>query len=217
MCILYSKEYKLNNIIFKKMSCDKMFYDNMDIDSITNVNSEPIVNSLDNPVFEGTINLISKDDVKFTVEKKNAVMSGLIKTSLESDLTVSELHLSCVEGDILKYIVDFMNHHAGEDIPLVSRPLSSKYMKDVVVDQWDAVFIDQLGENLKKLYDVILCANYLDIRGLLHLGCAKTASLIKGQPLEKIKEILDPNGKSESLSTATDNKYVDGEDEIVLD
>jgi len=32
----------------------------------------------------------------------------------------------------------------------------------------------------------------MDIKGLLHLGCAKVASLIKGQPLEKIKEILDP-------------------------
>jgi len=30
----------------------------------------------------------------------------------------------------------------------------------------------------------------MDIKGLLHLGCAKVASLIKGQPLEKIKDIL---------------------------
>ena len=40
-------------------------------------------------------------------------------------------------------------------------------------------------------------ANYMDIRSLLHLGCAKVASLIKGQPLEKIKGILDPNAKPE--------------------
>ncbi len=41
-----------------------------------------------------------------------------------------------------------------------------------------------------QLYDLILAANYMDIKSLLHLGCAKVASLIKGQPLEKIKEIL---------------------------
>jgi hypothetical protein len=43
--------------------------------------------------------------------------------------------------------------------------------------------------------DVTQAANYMDIRSLLHLGCAKVASLIKGQPLEKIKEILDPHFK----------------------
>lgn len=36
----------------------------------------------------------------------------------------------------------------------------------------------------------------MDIKSLLHLGCAKVASLIKGQPLEKIKDILatEPKG-----------------------
>eukprot|EP01003_Olkasia_polycarbonata_P003706 NODE_2499_length_422_cov_49.705094_g2418_i0.p3 GENE.NODE_2499_length_422_cov_49.705094_g2418_i0~~NODE_2499_length_422_cov_49.705094_g2418_i0.p3 ORF type:complete len:59 (-),score=24.53 NODE_2499_length_422_cov_49.705094_g2418_i0:246-395(-) len=33
-------------------------------------------------------------------------------------------------------------------------------------------------------------ANYMDVKSLLHLGCAKVASLIKGEPLEKIKDIL---------------------------
>lgn len=36
-----------------------------------------------------------------------------------------------------------------------------------------------------------------DIKSLLHLGCAKVASLIKGQPLEKIKDILSTGAKTE--------------------
>ncbi len=44
----------------------------------------------------------------------------------------------------------------------------------------------------QTLYDLILAANYLDITALLHLGCAKVASFIKGQPLDKIKDILSP-------------------------
>lgn len=59
--------------------------------------------------------------------------------------------------------------------------------------KWDADYIDKIGETRQQLYDLILAANYMDIKSLLHLGCAKVASLIKGQPLEKIKEILDPN------------------------
>jgi hypothetical protein len=80
-------------------------------------------------------------------------------------------------------------------------------MKEVVRDEWDAIYIDKIGDNRQQLYDVILAANYMDVKSLLHLGCAKVASLIKGQsaihgahthaelhrtgqPLDKIKEIL---------------------------
>ena len=55
-------------------------------------------------------------------------------------------------------------------------------------DSWDADFIDKIGKDRQNLYDLILAANYMDIKGLLHLGCAKVASLIKGQPLEKLSE-----------------------------
>ena len=37
----------------------------------------------------------------------------------------------------------------------------------------------------------------MDIKSLLHLGCAKEASLIKGQPLEKIRDILAVTPKDE--------------------
>ncbi len=70
----------------------------------------------------------------------------------------------------------------------------------------DADFIDKIGETRQTLYDLILAANYMDIKSLLHLGCAKVASLIKGQPLEKIKEILDPNQGAKKPADAKDAK-----------
>ena len=42
----------------------------------------------------------------------------------------------------------------------------------------DAKYIDI--ENLEELFDIILAANYLDIKSLLDLSCAKIATLIKG-------------------------------------
>jgi hypothetical protein len=76
-------------------------------------------------------------------------------------------------------------------------------MVDVCKDKWDAEMIDGIGENRQQLYELILASNYMDIKSLLHLGtrgfctfsikvvgCAKVASLIKGAPLEKIKDIL---------------------------
>lgn len=67
-------------------------------------------------------------------------------------------------------------------------------MKDVCVDPFDADFIDRIAVNRRQLYDLILAANYMDIKSLLQLACAKVASLIKGQPLEKTKDILSVTG-----------------------
>jgi hypothetical protein len=103
-----------------------------------------------------------------------------------------------------------MNHHKGVEPPIVEKPLRSKVMKDVCKDPFDADFIDRIGENRQALYDLILAANYMDIKSLLHLGCAKVASLIKGQPLEKIKDILSVGttaaASGAAATAATDKK-----------
>lgn len=83
---------------------------------------------------------------------------------------------------------------------MIEKPLRSKLMADVCPFKTDATFIDKVGENRQVLYDLILAANFMDVSSLLHLGCAKVASLIKGQPLEKIQEILKPEDKKDKDS-----------------
>jgi len=155
------------------------------------------VTGLDAPADDQSpIKLVSNDSKEFTLKKKFAYISVVVKTSAEQDSTATELPLN-VKGDILALIVDYMNHHEGTEPPIVEKPLRSKVMKDVVKDPWDAEYVDRIGENRQQLYDLILAANYLDIKALMHLGCAKVASLIKGQPLEKIREILVKGTKLE--------------------
>jgi len=138
----------------------------------------------------GSLKLASKDKKEFDVERKNALISTLIKTSLDTDPHAAEIPIPGVAGAVLHEVVTYMNHHKGVEPPIIEKPLRSKVMKDVCKDPFDAEFIDRIGENRQALYDLILAANYMDIKSLLHLGCAKVASLIKGQPLEKIKDIL---------------------------
>jgi len=138
----------------------------------------------------GTLKLVSKDKKEFDVERKHAFVSTLVKTSLDTDSTATEVPIPGVSSAILAEVITYMNHHKGVEPPIVEKPLRSKVMRDVCKDPFDADFIDRIGENRQALYDLILAANYMDIKSLLHLGCAKVASLIKGQPLEKIKDIL---------------------------
>lgn len=148
----------------------------------------------------GTLKLTSKpgDNVKvITIEKKNAYISVLVKTSIENDAQATEVPLPGVEGPILELVAEYMNHHQGVEPPIIEKPLRSKIMREVCKDSWDAEYIDSIGADRQKLYDLILAANYMDIKSLLHLGCAKVASLIKGQPLEKIKDILSTGSKKE--------------------
>lgn len=140
----------------------------------------------------GSVVLVSNDGGEFDVNRNHAFISVLVKTGLEQEgdecATVS-LNLA-VKSEILKLIVEYMNHHKGEEPPVIKKPLRYKEMTDVCKDKWDANFIDTIGENRQRLYDLIMAANYMDMKALLHLACAKVASLIKGEPLENIKNIL---------------------------
>jgi S-phase kinase-associated protein 1 len=103
-----------------------------------------------------------------------------------------------------------MNHHKGKEPPLIEKPLRSRFMIEICKDPWDADFIDRIGEDRKDLYDLMLAANYMDMQPLLYIGAAKTATLVKGQPLDKIKSQLAinrrPEGKEEENPESKEEK-----------
>jgi S-phase kinase-associated protein 1 len=144
-----------------------------------------------------TLTLTSKDGQSFEVDRDAALISKLVKTVKDGDEDARNVNIPDVKGPILGLVVEYMKHHKGTEPDIIPKPLRSKNMKDVVKDPWDAEFIDQVGVDRQKLYDLVLAANYMDVNALLHLGCAKVASIIKGQPLEKIKELLSPQAEEQ--------------------
>jgi len=144
--------------------------------------------NLDTVEEEKKITLVSKQGDEYTILAKNASISGLITSAL-SDESAKEIPLD-VNGLVLENIVEFMNHRKGDSQISVEKPLKSTDMKIACSNKWEAEFIDKLGENKKLLYDFILASNYMDIQASLHLGSAKVASMLKGQPIDKIKDIL---------------------------
>ncbi len=94
-------------------------------------------------------------------------------------------------------MVEFLKHHDGEAPAIPEQPLRSKKMREVTTE-WCANFVDQIGKNRDLIYKVIDIASYFDIPSLLHICCAKVASLIKGEKLENIKNILTTNEEIEN-------------------
>lgn len=57
-----------------------------------------------------------------------------------------------------------------------------------LVQEWYAKFVDIDQE---PLFELILAANYMDIKPLLDLTCATVASMIKGRTPEEIRNIFN--------------------------
>ena len=154
--------------------------------------------SLDNDINnEKYIILKTKDDVIFKLTAKEALLSNLFKNILSCDNNDNENDEENnnevkidYNSDIVEAIVTFLKYHNGVAPPEISKPLSSSNMNDVTTE-WCASFLVKYAKKKKFLYDLVNASNYLDIQSLLHLCCAKIASLIKGTQLDKIKDVLN--------------------------
>jgi len=136
------------------------------------------------------ITLISAGDQPqtFQIDKGWACMSQLVKNIIEGDAQATEIQVKQVDADTLELIVAYLSQHKGTPPSEIAKPIRSVKMEKIVEDPWDASFIDGLAK--RQLFQLILGANYMDCKSLLHLGCAKVATMIKGKSPEEIKQIL---------------------------
>lgn len=72
-------------------------------------------------------------------------------------------------------MIEFCKHYKEDPMNEIEKPLKSANMHDVVQD-WYAKFVEVQQETL---FELILAANYMDIKPLLDLTCATVASMIK--------------------------------------
>jgi len=135
---------------------------------------------------DGEVTLISSDGEKFQVPKKVAVLSELVRNMVEEG-TAEEVPLMDVKATVLSKVIEFCKHHVDSKLPEIEKPLRSTNMIEMV-PAWDAAFVDVDQE---ILFELILAANYMDIKSLLDLACAKVASMIKGKSAEQIRQTFN--------------------------
>ena len=133
--------------------------------------------------------LVSSDGEKIEISSKAAQRSVLVKGILEDYPDDAEVPLNNVKSNILKKIKEYLDHYENEEPKEIERPLPSNNFKECV-NEWDYNFIDM---DLQLIFEIILGANYMDIKPLLELSSAKVASIIKGKNTEEIRKIFDIN------------------------
>ena len=119
---------------------------------------------------------------------------------------VQEIPLPNVKAAVLRKVIEFCEHFLSEPMTEIEKPLKSQNMADVV-QKWYADYV-----NLEQvlLFELILAANYMDIKPLLDLTCATVASMIKGKTPEDIRatfNITNDFTPEEEAQVREENKW----------
>ncbi|KAK0575580.1 hypothetical protein LWI29_003172 [Acer saccharum] len=130
------------------------------------------------------ITLKSSDGEAFEVDEAVALESQTIKHMIEDDCADNGIPLPNVTSKILSKVIEYCKKH-------VESPKSDDRATGAVDDDlkaWDAEFVkvDQA-----TLFDLILAANYLNIKSLLDLTCQTVADMIKGKTPEEIRKTFN--------------------------
>ena len=123
-----------------------------------------------------------------TVSTEVANMSVTIKNMLEDfgGATDTAIPLHNVSAKILQKVVEYCQHHVAN--PTAPKSDDKKDDKKDEIAPWDKDFcnVDQA-----TLFELILAANYLDIKPLLDLTCKTVANMIKGKTPEEIRKTFN--------------------------
>nr|CAD7194682.1 unnamed protein product [Timema douglasi] len=154
------------------------------------------------------IKLQSSDGEVFDIDVEVAKCSVTIKTMLE-DLGMDDdeeeiVPLPNVNSAILKKVIQWATFHKDDPPPPEDDENKEKRTDDI--SSWDADF---LKVDQGTLFELILAANYLDIKGLLDVTCKTVANMIKGKTPEEIRKTF--NIKNDF--TATEEEQVRKENE----
>eukprot|EP00619_Florenciella_sp_RCC1007_P012125 CAMPEP_0205906222 /NCGR_PEP_ID=MMETSP1325-20131115/1818_1 /ASSEMBLY_ACC=CAM_ASM_000708 /TAXON_ID=236786 /ORGANISM="Florenciella sp., Strain RCC1007" /LENGTH=214 /DNA_ID=CAMNT_0053272221 /DNA_START=108 /DNA_END=752 /DNA_ORIENTATION=- len=156
------------------------------------------------------VDLVSQEGDNFQVEKRVAKMSELVKTMIpeeeDGETDQQEIPLPNVKSVILGKVMEFCKHYCEEPMNEIEKPLKSSNMHEVV-QEWYANYVEVEQETL---FELILAANYMDIKPLLDLTCATVASMIKGKTPEDIRKtfnIVNDFTPEEEAQVREENKW----------
>ena len=121
------------------------------------------------------------------MEEAVAHKSETVKTML-TDMQFSDdsepVPLVNVNGRILAKVVQWATYHKDEPAPPHDEDDDERRSREI--PQWDQDFLAKFDQS--TLFEIIMAANYLDVKGLMEVSCKTVANMIKGKSVEEIRK-----------------------------
>ena len=139
----------------------------------------------------------------------HARMSGTIANMLddideeEGDTTIP---IPKMKGATMEKVVAFCAHHP--DAPLNPTEEQQLEMRTKPLEGWD---LDFVNVSLAMLFEMILAANFLDLKPMLDVTCKAVAEMIKGKTPDEIKKVFGVEGEfteEEKAQVKLDNPWL---------
>lgn len=156
--------------------------------------------------------LISADEQRFAVDVEVASKLVLIKnmiTDLKPDLDSDEpfdIPTPNVKGNVLAKVLEWCEHHRDTVFP---DDEDDDARKLAPIPSWDRSF---LKVDQEMLYEIILAANFLNIRPLLETGCKIIAEMIKNKTPEELRKtfnIVNDFSPEEEAAIRKENEWAE--------
>lgn len=122
------------------------------------------------------LKLVSNDGVEFIISEAIALQSQTILPIIEDGGTDTGVTIPNVSAKVLSKVLDYCKVHAE---PSTNEDLNA----------WDAEYMKKIDINF--LFDLLLAANYLEIKELLDLACQTVADMIKDKSVEDVRTIFN--------------------------
>lgn len=129
---------------------------------------------------EDKVKLRSSDEEMFEVDQEVANHSKMIRNMIEDTGIDCPIPLPNVSSKILAKVIEYCSYHTTS-----SKAGDDNKVSEEDIKAWDTEFVkvDQA-----TLFELILAANYLNIKELLDLTCLTVANMIKGKKPEEIRK-----------------------------
>lgn len=136
------------------------------------------------------VKLQSSDNEVFEVDVEVAKQSEVIRPMVEDcdydDFDGEPIPLLNVNAAILKKVIEWATHHKDDPPPKEDEENREKRTDDIELFDREFLKVDQ-----GTLFELILAANYLDMKLLLDVLCKTVANMIKGKTPEEIRKTFN--------------------------
>ncbi|KAH7696058.1 E3 ubiquitin ligase complex SCF subunit sconC [Aphelenchoides avenae] len=98
-----------------------------------------------------------------------------------------EFQVKNVEARVFNKVVEWCQEHKGQPDPVIEQDPNTRERKWFTFSDYEKKFFEVPVEELEEL---VMAANYLDVKSLYYYGCQSIAALIKGKSPDEIRALF---------------------------